>query len=114
MTRHEKTAQLSTAPRFGPLITRLLSVERTVRISEAALETLAIVAYRQPITRAEIEAVRGVDSSGVLSTLVARDLVRIRGRRATPGNPHEYTTTDEFLRHFGITSLDELPNPEHG
>lgn len=112
VTRHEKAAQLSTAPRFGPLIARLLSVERTVRISEAALETLAIIAYRQPITRAEIEAVRGVDSSGVLSTLVARELIEIAGRRATPGNPLEYETTDVFLRHFGIASLGELPSIE--
>jgi segregation and condensation protein B len=84
-------------------------MERTVKLSSAALETLALVAYRQPVTRSEIEAVRGVDSSGVLATLVARELVEARGRRSTPGNPVEYGTTPGFLQFFGLTSLDELP-----
>lgn len=103
------TVQLVSAPRFGQPIARLLGMERTVKLSSAALETLALVAYRQPATRSEIEAVRGVDSSGVLATLVARELIEARGRRSTPGNPVEYGTTPGFLQFFGLTSLDELP-----
>jgi segregation and condensation protein B len=103
------TVQLVSAPQFGQPIARLLGMERTVKLSSAALETLALVAYRQPVTRSEIEAVRGVDSSGVLATLVARELVEARGRRSTPGNPVEYGTTPGFLQFFGLTSLDELP-----
>jgi segregation and condensation protein B len=105
--------QMVTAPRFAALIERLLGIERRAKLSSAALETLAIVAYRQPVTRAEIEAVRGVDSSGVLSTLVARELVEATGRRSTPGSPAEYATTPEFLQFFGLTSLEDLPeSPE--
>jgi segregation and condensation protein B len=106
---HSDTVQLVSAPRFGDLIHRFLRVERTVRLSEAALETLAIIAFRQPVTRGEIEAVRGVDSSGVITTLVSRELIEASGRRPTVGNPIEYATTDTFLRHFGLGSLDELP-----
>lgn len=104
----DDSVQLVTAPRFSAVVSRFLSIERTVRLSSAALETLAIVAYRQPVTRADIEAIRGVDSSGVLNTLVARELVEVSGRRATPGTPLEYSTTPAFLRHFGLSSLDEL------
>jgi segregation and condensation protein B len=103
------TVQLVSAPQFGQPIAKLLGMERTVKLSSAALETLALVAYRQPVTRSEIDAVRGVDSSGVLATLVARELIEARGRRSTPGNPVEYGTTPGFLQFFGLTSLDELP-----
>lgn len=109
LQRDGETVQLVSAPRFGQQIARLLGIERTAKLSSAALETLALVAYRQPVTRSEIEAIRGVDSSGVLSTLVARELVEPRGRRSTPGNPVEYGTTAGFLQFFGLTSLDELP-----
>lgn len=112
LVRHDDGFQLATAPRFGPIVTRLLSVERVVRISDPALETLAIVAYRQPITRAEIEDIRGVDSTGVLSTLLNRDLIEVKGQRQAPGTPNEYGTTDAFLMHFGIASLDDLPGPD--
>ena len=108
LQRHGNSVQLVSAPRFGPLVERFLSVERKTRLSEAALETLAILAYRQPATRAEVEAIRGVDCSGVLATLVAREMVEVIGRRAVIGNPLEYATTDVFLRQFGIASLDEL------
>lgn len=110
LQRDGKTVQLVSAPRYGKPIARLLGIERTAKLSSAALETLALVAYRQPVTRSEIEAVRGVDSSGVLATLVARELIEPRGRRATPGNPVEYGTTTGFLQFFGLTSLDELPS----
>lgn len=108
LQRHAESVQLVSAPRFGLMIHRLLIRERTVRLSSAALETLAIIAYQQPVTRAEIESLRGVDSSGVLQTLIARELVERPGRRAAPGNPHEYVTTTAFLRHFGIRSLEDL------
>ncbi len=112
LQRDGNRVQLVTAPRFGALVERMLTIERTVRLSPAALETLAIVAYRQPVTRPEIEAVRGVDSSGVLANLVARELVEITGRRNTLGNPHEYGTTAAFLGFFGLSSLEDLPPAE--
>jgi segregation and condensation protein B len=107
--RHAETVQLSTAPRFAEHIRRFLGLERETKLSSAALETLAIVAYQQPVTRSEIEAVRGVDSSGVLSTLMSRGLVEIVGRLATVGNPMQYGTTPGFLQHFGLGSLSDLP-----
>jgi segregation and condensation protein B len=84
-------------------------LEREVRLSGAALETLALIAYRQPVTRAEIESLRGVDSSGVLATLHARGLIEIAGRLPSVGNPLQYATSIEFLRQFGLQSLAELP-----
>jgi segregation and condensation protein B len=108
LQRQAGRVQLVTAPRFGALIERFLAVERKVRFSEAALETLAIIAYRQPITRAEIEAIRGVDCSGVLATLVAREMIEISGRRNSVGNPLLYATTDAFMRQFGIETLQQL------
>jgi segregation and condensation protein B len=107
--RHAETVQISTAPRFAEQIRRFLGLERETKLSSAALETLAIVAYQQPVTRSEIEAVRGVDSSGVLSTLMSRGLVEIVGRLATVGNPMQYGTTPGFLLHFGMGSLADLP-----
>jgi segregation and condensation protein B len=81
-------------------------------LSAPALETLAIIAYRQPITRADVEAVRGVNIDGVLQTLMERGLVKIAGRAEIPGRPLLYETTQFFLDHFGLRSLDELPNAE--
>ncbi|MBA2753007.1 MAG: SMC-Scp complex subunit ScpB [Chloroflexia bacterium] len=107
--RHGDTVQLVTAPRFGEAIRRFLGLDREARLSPAALETLAIVAYGQPVTRAAIEAVRGVDSAGVLATLHGRGLVEAAGRLTTPGNPIQYVTTAAFLRHFGLASLDLMP-----
>ena len=109
LQRDGVSVQLVSNPRYGQPIARLLGMERTAKLSSAALETLALVAYRQPVTRTEIEAIRGVDSSGVLATLVARELVEPRGRRATPGNPIEFGTTAAFLQFFGLTSLEDLP-----
>jgi segregation and condensation protein B len=107
--RHGATLQLATAPRFADYVRRFLRLEREARLSPAALEALAIVAYQQPVTRAEIEAIRGVDCSGVLATLHARNLIESVGRLATPGNPIQYGTTPDFLRHFGLRSLADLP-----
>lgn len=106
---HHGTWQLATASRFAPQVRRLLKLDRESRLSAAALETLAIVAYQQPVTRAEIETVRGVDSSGVLATLHSRALIEAVGRLSTPGNPIQYGTTSDFLKHFGLTSLADLP-----
>lgn len=106
---HNGTWQLGTAPRFAAQVRRFLRLDRESRLSNAALETLAIVAYQQPVTRAEIETVRGVDSSGVLATLHARSLIEAVGRLPTVGNPIQYGTTPDFLRHFGLTSLADLP-----
>ncbi len=100
---------LATAPRFASEVSAFLGLEREGKLSSAALETLAIVAYQQPVTRAEIEAVRGVDSSGVLATLHARELIEPVSRLAAIGNPFQYGTTVGFLRLFGLASLADLP-----
>lgn len=107
--RHRGTVQLATVPRFAPQVRRFLGLERETRLSGPALEALAIVAYQQPVTRAELEAVRGVDCAGVLSTLHGRGLIEPVGRLETVGHPIQYGTTPEFLRHFGLRSLAELP-----
>ena len=100
--------QLVTAPEAGSLIARYTGAEG-VKLSPAALETLAIVAYRQPVTRGTIERIRGVDSDYVLRTLLHRRLVIEQGRADTPGRPILYGTGFDFLERFGITSLDDLP-----
>lgn len=107
--RHRETVQLATAPRFALHVRRFLGLDRESRLSSAAVETLAIIAYRQPVTRAEIEAVRGVDCAGVLATLHSRGLIEPVGRVAAAGTPFQYGTTPEFLRHFGLGSLNDLP-----
>lgn len=102
------TVQLATAPEAGPLIARYVGSEG-VRLSPAALETLAIVAYKQPVTRGTIERIRGVDSDYVVRTLLHRRLVVEQGRADTPGRPILYGTGFDFLERFGLTSLDDLP-----
>ena len=96
-------------PDAAPYIRTLLGVHRGERLSRAALETLAIVAYYQPVTRAEIERMRGVNADHTLAVLISRELVVAGERRLTPGRPIEYNTTFEFLKYFGLASLDELP-----
>jgi segregation and condensation protein B len=108
--RHGAQVQLATAPRFARQVRRLLGIERETRLSSAALETLAIVAYQQPVTRSAIEGVRGVDSTAVLATLISRGLIESLGRSDAPGQPFEYVTTPVFLRHFGLQSLSQLPD----
>ena len=100
--------QFRTAAEFGPWL-RKLSKERPFRFSQAALETLAIIAYRQPVTRAEIEYLRGVDSGGVMKTLLERNLLRILGKKETPGRPLMYGTSRQFLELFGLKDLRDLP-----
>jgi segregation and condensation protein B len=111
--RHGDEIQLATAPRFARHVRRFLGLDRETRLSGAALETMAIVAYQQPVTKAEIEAVRGVDCSGVLHTLMDRGLIEQVGRLASPGNPIQYGSTPAFLLHFGLRSLADLPPLGH-
>lgn len=113
--RAEETAggwQLASAPEFGSWVRELFPGERPARLSPAALETLAIVAYRQPIARSEIEAVRGVAVDSIVQTLQERSLIKIVGRAELPGRPLLYGTTQFFLDHFGIREIGELPNAE--
>ena len=91
---------------------RMLRGKRKMRLSRAALESMAIIAYKQPVTKSEVEAIRGVDSSAVLGTLLERNLVTIRGRSKVVGRPLLYGTTQEFLEYFGLKDLSELPRPE--
>ena len=104
--------QLVTDPAFASWVRQLFPLPKPARLTAPGLETLAIIAYRQPITRADVEAVRGVNIDGVLQTLMERGLVKIAGRADIPGRPLLYETTQFFLDHFGLRSLDELPNVE--
>jgi segregation and condensation protein B len=103
------TAQLVSAPEYAYWIERFLGLDLSGKLSTAALETLAIVAYRQPITRPEIESIRGVNSAGTLRTLLQRELVEEVGRLETVGYPYQYGTTTAFLQYFGLSTLEELP-----
>jgi segregation and condensation protein B len=104
--------QLATDPQYAQWVRQLFPAQKPARLSAPALETLAIIAYRQPITRADVEAVRGVNIDGVLQTLIERGLAKIAGRAEIPGRPLLYETTQFFLDHFGLRSLEELPNVE--
>ena len=104
--------QLASDPKYAQWVRQLFPAPKPARLSAPALETLAIIAYRQPITRADVEAVRGVNIDGVLQTLMERGLVKIAGRAEIPGRPLLYETTQFFLDHFGLRNLDELPNVE--
>lgn len=104
--------RLVTAPECAPDIERFLDTVDTKRLSPAALETLAIIAYRQPVTRREISTVRGVSVDGVVASLEQRGLIRDVGREETPGNPILYGTTQHFLERLGLTSLADLPQLE--
>lgn len=102
--------QMSTKPEYGRWVRRLYNEKMTTKLSNAALETLAIIAYKQPITRAEMEAIRGVDVAGPLERLLERSLVRVVGKKDTVGRPLVYGTTDEFLRMFGLNKVSDLPD----
>lgn len=105
--------QLATDSAYASYVEQLFPEPKPARLSSPALETLAIIAYRQPITRADVEAVRGVNIDAVLQTLMERGLVKISGRaEKIPGRPLLYETTQFFLDHFGLRNLDELPNVE--
>jgi segregation and condensation protein B len=100
----------STKPDHDREVRRLLQIERKNRLSSAGLETLAAIAYRQPVTQSEVSAIRGVDSTGALKTLLEKKLIKIVGRKKAPGNPLVYRTSDEFLLYLGLDSLDGLPS----
>jgi len=104
--------QLASRPAYSQWVRRLYKHKTTLRLSPSALETLSIVAYKQPITRGEIEEIRGVDVEGVLETLLDRRMVKIIGRKEALGRPLLYGTTLEFMKQFGLKSLDELPRLE--
>ncbi len=101
--------QMSTKPEYGRWVRQLFNEKSSTKLSNAALETLAIIAYKQPITRAEIESIRGVDIVGPLEKIMERGLVKIVGKKDVPGKPLVYGTTEEFLRLFGLNSLSQLP-----
>ena len=101
--------QMVTNPACAPWVKKLLSTAVPAKLSQPSLETLAIIAYKQPIIKAEIEAIRGVNSDGVVKTLLDRRLVKILGRKEVPGRPLMYGTTKEFLQYFGLKDLSELP-----
>ncbi|MBI3968015.1 MAG: SMC-Scp complex subunit ScpB [Chloroflexi bacterium] len=107
--RSDQHIQLVSAPECAEVVERFLGLQPDTRLSAAALETLAIVAYRQPVTRAAVEAIRGVNCDRALATLVSRGLIEEVGRLETVGRPAVFGTTFEFLRYFGLTSLAELP-----
>jgi segregation and condensation protein B len=104
--------QFSSRSEFAPWIRKLFKDRLTYRLSNSAMETLSIIAYKQPITRSEIEEIRGVEVSAVLDTLVERRLVKIAGRRESVGRPILYGTTPDFLKSFGLKQLEELPSIE--
>jgi len=104
--------QVLTRPEFAPYLERFDNVPRPSRLSGPALETLAIIAYRQPLGRIEMEYIRGVGSAGVLKTLLDREMIEVVGRAEGLGRPVLYGTTARFLEHFGFKSLEELPRPE--
>jgi segregation and condensation protein B len=103
---------LSTKPDHDRWVRKLLQIERKNKLSSAALETLAAIGYHQPVTQAEVSAIRGVDSTYTLRTLLDKKLIKIVGRKKAPGNPLVYRTSDRFLQYFGLNSLDELPSEE--
>lgn len=109
IVRKGDRVHLTTAPEAAFLIEKFLGLDLTTKLSAAALETLAVIAYRQPITRGGIESIRGVNCDGVLKTLVARELVEPVGRLEQPGRPFLYGTTLQFLQYFGLEGLDHLP-----
>jgi len=107
--RHAGRIQLTTAPDVGDAVERFLGLEITSYLSQAALEALSIVAYEQPVTRPQVDAIRGVNSDGVMKSLLHKGLIQDIGRAEGPGRPILYATTPEFLQQFGLNSLDELP-----
>lgn len=104
--------QMRTHPVFASFLRRLYKQRHVERLSKPALETLAIIAYKQPVTRLQIESIRNVNVDGVIKTLLDREIIRVAGRKKLPGRPKVYGTTRQFLEHFGLKSLEELPKIE--
>ncbi len=109
LQRNAGRVQLTTAPELAPLVELFLGLEATTHLSRAALETLAIIAYQQPCTRPQVDSIRGVNSDGMMKSLLSKGLVQESGRTDGPGRPILYSTTPEFLQHFGLGSITELP-----
>ena len=109
LQRNAGRVQLTTAPELAQLVELFLGLEATTHLSRAALETLAIIAYQQPCTRPQVDALRGVNSDGMMKSLLNKGLVQESGRTDGPGRPILYSTTPEFLQHFGLSSIIELP-----
>jgi segregation and condensation protein B len=109
LQRHQGRVQLTSTPQAATDIERFLGLDSTSRLTRAALEALAIIAYQQPVTRPQVDAIRGVNSDGVLKNLLSKGLVQEVGRAEAPGRPILYGTTPEFLQYFGLNALDEMP-----
>lgn len=109
LQRNAGRVQLTTAPQLAELIERFLGLEATTHLSRAALETLAIIAYQQPVTRPLIDSIRGVNSDSMMKSLLHKGLILESGRADGPGRPFLYSTTPEFLQHFGLNSILEMP-----
>lgn len=109
LVRMETSYQLCSAPEYAPFIRKAFESRKPAKLSQPALEVLSIIAYYQPVTRAYIDQVRGVDSSYTVGLLLERELIEEAGRLAVPGRPIQYRTTKNFLRSFSLSSLDELP-----
>ena len=110
LQRHAGRVQLTTAPQLAELIERFLGLGATSHLSRAALETLAIIAYQQPVTRPQIDSIRGVNSDSMMKSLLHKGLILESGRADGPGRPILYSTTPEFLQHFGLNSILEMPS----
>jgi len=109
LQQHAGSVQLTTAPEASDLIERFLELDTTTHLSRPALETLALIAYQQPVTRPQVDAVRGVNSDGVIRSLLSKGLIQELGRAGGPGRPILYGTAADFLVYFGLKSLAELP-----
>lgn len=109
LQRYSGRVQMTTAPEMAEQVEKFLGLEVTTRLSRAALETLAVIAYQQPVTRPQVDAVRGVNSDGVIKSLLNKGLLQEAGRSEGAGRPILYATTPQFLQHFGISSIAELP-----
>ncbi len=109
LQRHAGRVQLTSAPQLAELVERFLGLEATSHLSRASLETLAIIAYQQPVTRPQIDSIRGVNSDSMLKSLLSKGLILESGRADGPGRPILYSTTPEFLQHFGLNSILEMP-----
>jgi segregation and condensation protein B len=110
LQRHSGRVQLTTAPQLAELIERFLGLEATTHLTRAALETLAIIVYQQPVTRPQIDSIRGVNSDSMMKSLLHKGLILESGRADGPGRPILYSTTPEFLQHFGLNSILEMPS----
>lgn len=110
--RFDDSYRFYTIPEYDKYISRLADLPRPARLSRAALEVLSIIAYKQPVVKSEVECVRGIDSDGVIRTLIERGLIAVGGRSDSPGRPLLYKTTPDFLEFFGIADLSDLPSPD--